>query len=240
MSDPSLEAQQEFYDKRWWKGVTSANLPQLEKAIAVLEGLHLIGERNPRILDLGCGNGWLSGILGSFGPTTGVDLSPVAIEYARSWRPDVAFVNGDFFQVNPEGQPFDVVVSVEVIQHVEDQVRFLELIASWMKPGGHLILLTPSAWNLRHWTNDEMARLCLQPVEHRLTAAQLRKLLAPLFQVRQLKTILFGQGHGGLLRLVHSVKLWKLLSAAGLQSVYKNLVLRMGCGLLFCVVAQRR
>ncbi len=238
---PDLDTQRIYYDDRWRQAAT-ANLPQLGRAIAILEGVLALGHRHPRILDLGCGTGWLSAILGRFGPTTGIDLSTVGIERARQLYPDVEFVAGDLFSAALPHGTFDIVVAVQVIEHVEDQVGFLNLVADALRPGGHVLLITDNPWNLARWKPETLERFAgpPQPIQKRLSASELRRLLSPRFRLKRLSTILPGYGDRGVLRAAHSVKLGRLLATLGLRDAFHRVLLNVGGGLLLFACAQRR
>ncbi len=240
-AQPDIATQRAYYDERW-RHATYANLLQLQRAMAILDGLRTLRLRIPRILDLGCGTGWLAAILGRFGPTTGVDLSPVAIRRAQALYPDVEFMAGDFFELPLSSDVFDVAVSVQVIDHMEDQARFVRLLARVLKRGGHVLLITNNAWNLSHWTDAALDDFSggLQPIEKWLTAKQLKELLAPHFKVKRLDTILAGYGHRGIFRLVNSGKAASALRRLGLSGWYERVLLRAGFGLLLFAVAERR
>ena len=202
----------------------------------------MVNLRSPRILDLGCGTGWLASILGRFGPTTAVDLSPVAISRAQALYPDVEFIAGDFFDLQLPSEAFDVVVSVQVIDHMEDQARFVDLAARLLRRGGHLILITTNAWNVSHWTPAHFLNFAgeLQPIEHWLTPKQLKSLLISQFRVRRLRTILPGYGTLGIFRVANSVKLARILRGLGIFTIYQDILLRLGFGLVIFTVAERR
>ena len=238
---PDIEAQRAYYEKRW-AHPEYANLLQLERAIAVLRGLRVVNRRSPRILDLGCGTGWLTTMLGRFGATTGVDLSPVAIHRAQSLFPDVTFMTGNLFDLQLPDETFDVVVAVQVLDHMADQPRFLDLVARLLPRGGHLILITTNAWNTAHWTRSELEHFAgdLQPIEQWVTPRELRLLLKPRFKVKQLRTILSGFGNRGIFRIAHSQKLASSLKALRVYPVYREALLRAGFGLLILAVAERR
>jgi SAM-dependent methyltransferase len=131
-------------------------------------------------------------MLGRFGPTMGVDLSPVAIHRAQVLYPDIRFVAGDLFDLELPSQSFDVVVSVQVIDHMDNQARFIELVARLLAPGGHLILVTTNARNVSYWTPQHFERFAsgLQPIERWLTPRELKSLLLPYFRPRRIWTIL--------------------------------------------------
>jgi len=111
--------------------------------------VHVIrtGARGPiDMLDLGCGRGLLARRLAEFGQVTGVDWSAAGIEQARKHCPGGTFLCGSFFDVALPADAFDVVTSIEVIEHLEsaDQVRYMELIRRCLKPGGLLLLTAPN------------------------------------------------------------------------------------------------
>lgn len=133
-------------------------------------------------------------------------------------------------------------VSVQVIDRMEDQERFARLLARVLKRGDHALLITNNAWNLSHWSETALEDFSggLQPIEKWLTARQLKDLLAPHFKVKRLDTILPGYGHRGCFRLVNSAKVTSALRRLGLSRWYERVLLRAGFGLLLFVVAERR
>jgi 2-polyprenyl-3-methyl-5-hydroxy-6-metoxy-1,4-benzoquinol methylase len=105
----------------------------------------LAGLRGARILDVGCGTGWLGASLADFGHVTGTDLSEDAIAEGRRRYPAVDFVCGDFINdVNLKGT-FDFVVSADVMGHVSDQPAYVGRIAALLRPGGRFLLMTQNA-----------------------------------------------------------------------------------------------
>jgi SAM-dependent methyltransferase len=103
------------------------------------------------VLDLGCGQGEFTAALAEAGVTaTGAEVSARAVERARRRHPELEFV-----QVPIEGPlPFadsgyEVVWAGEVIEHVADTARWLSEVRRVLRPGGRLILTTPSHGRLR-------------------------------------------------------------------------------------------
>jgi 2-polyprenyl-3-methyl-5-hydroxy-6-metoxy-1,4-benzoquinol methylase len=78
-----------------------------------------------RILEVGCGAGWFCGPLSAYGKVTATDLSDEVLARARKRLPDVEFVPGDFMQLDFDSKGFDVIVTLEVLSHVEDQPAFV-------------------------------------------------------------------------------------------------------------------
>src|SRR5215212_965970 len=93
-------------------------------------------------LDVGCGAGLLAEPLARLGAkVTGVDASPeviaVAREHAAATGLEIDYRAADVLDV--EGQ-FDLITSLEVIEHVADPAAFVQALAKRLAPGGLLIL----------------------------------------------------------------------------------------------------
>ena len=98
-------------------------------------------------LDVGCGAGLLAEPLARLGAAvTGVDAAPENIAAAR----DHAAGQGlaiDYFAGELAALPsrtFDLVTSMEVVEHVTDPAAFLGELAARLAPGGLMILSTPN------------------------------------------------------------------------------------------------
>ena len=98
-------------------------------------------------LDIGCGGGLVSEPMARLGATvTGVDPSPVNIEVARLHAAETG-VTVDYRATTAEellaaGDRFDVVLALEVVEHVADVPAFLATVADLVKPGGLVIAAT--------------------------------------------------------------------------------------------------
>jgi 2-polyprenyl-3-methyl-5-hydroxy-6-metoxy-1,4-benzoquinol methylase len=111
--------------------------------------LALCGPLSPgtRVLDLGCGNGAVAGRFLDLGcEVVGVDLSESGIEVARrtwpSGRFEVLPADEDVLERLGE-QPFDLVVSTEVIEHLYAPRSFVQGAFKALRPGGRFVLTTP-------------------------------------------------------------------------------------------------
>ncbi len=100
-----------------------------------------------RALDMGCGAGLLCEPLARLGATvTGVDAAPENIAAAQAHAASVGLTidyrSGDTGTVADER--FDLVTSLEVIEHVSDPAAFLAGLAAVLADGGVMILSTPN------------------------------------------------------------------------------------------------
>lgn len=100
-----------------------------------------------RVLDVGCGNGFTCGeFLAKGCDVTGLDLSPSGIEIARRAYPAARFevMGADDKILDKLGEePFDLIVSTEVVEHLYDPRAYVRGVYQALKPGGRFICTTP-------------------------------------------------------------------------------------------------
>src|SRR3569623_2079701 len=111
------------------------------------EAKHLGCLKGLRILDIGCGAGILSEPLARLGADmVGIDPAAESIEAARLHAAESG-VAVDYRAATAEtlaeaGERFDVVLAMEVVEHVVDVLAFVATCASMVKPGGLLVMAT--------------------------------------------------------------------------------------------------
>ena len=138
-----------------------------------------------RMLDVGCGTGAVLTELGALGETVGVDFSPLALEFAneRGLKP---LVLGDAQKLPFREGSFDVVVSLDTVEHVPDDVAAVSGVFNALKPGGVFVMNVPAfAWL---WGPHDVALMHCR----RYTRGQVRRLLeAAGFEVERLSYSVF-------------------------------------------------
>lgn len=102
-----------------------------------------------RALDVGCGAGLLTEPLARLGAeVTGIDAAPESIAVAKAHAEGQGLIidyrAGEVSQLAPEGKSFDLVTSMEVIEHVADPAAFVTALAALLAPGGLLVVSTPN------------------------------------------------------------------------------------------------
>jgi 2-polyprenyl-6-hydroxyphenyl methylase / 3-demethylubiquinone-9 3-methyltransferase len=100
-----------------------------------------------RFLDIGCGGGLLSEPMARLGAqVVGADPSPVNIEVAKLHAAESGLAI-DYRAVTAEalaeaGEKFDVILNMEVVEHVADVELFIEACGSMVRPGGLMLIAT--------------------------------------------------------------------------------------------------
>jgi SAM-dependent methyltransferase len=146
MTAPVRVLTPEYYDRLaalerthwWWRGVRRVTQRVLRDR-----------SRVARVLDAGCGTGamlaWAEGDLGA--RATGLDYSADALRFCRA-RTRAGLLQGDAAALPVAAASFDLVLSLDVIQHLPrpgGDARALAEIARVLAPGGRLLLRTNSA-----------------------------------------------------------------------------------------------
>ncbi|MGR6917755.1 methyltransferase domain-containing protein [[Actinomadura] parvosata] len=150
--------------------------------------LHWLLDHLPsgRILDLGCSQGTLSVLAARRGDrVAGVDVEEEAVAFAAGQAAELpadvaarlAFLRADGEHLPFPGGCFDAAVAGELLEHVTDPATVLTELHRVLAPGGTLLVSVPHGLMPHH--------------DHRRTfyRAGLRRLLDPLFQVRELTVL---------------------------------------------------
>ncbi|PCD03160.1 bifunctional 3-demethylubiquinol 3-O-methyltransferase/2-polyprenyl-6-hydroxyphenol methylase [Sphingomonas spermidinifaciens] len=98
-------------------------------------------------LDVGCGAGLLTEPLARLGAkATGIDAAPenaaAAAAHAKSTGLDIRYLAGELETL--DGERFDLVTAMEVVEHVTDPTGFVSGLAAALAPGGLLVMSTPN------------------------------------------------------------------------------------------------
>ncbi len=99
------------------------------------------------LLDVGCGGGLVSEPMARLGArVTAIDAEEKSVRIARSHARrhglDIDYRCALPEDLLAEGQAFDIVVAMEIVEHVADPGAFLEISASLLRPGGAMAMAT--------------------------------------------------------------------------------------------------
>lgn len=106
----------------------------------------LLGDPAARVLEIGCGTGWLTnGIAYHYAcPVLGLDFNPVAVERASAVAAELEvgsqFQVADLFTWEPDA-PYPLVISLGVLHHTTDCAGAVRRLGGeFVSPGGHLLV----------------------------------------------------------------------------------------------------
>ncbi|HXW58102.1 MAG TPA: methyltransferase domain-containing protein [Solirubrobacteraceae bacterium] len=122
-------------DRHWWYRGRRRVLEQVISELPVPNGA--------RILDAGCGSGRNMVELARHGTVTGVELSETSVCLARG-REAGEVIEGSVLAMPFEQDSFDLAVSLDVIEHLEDDVGALRELRRVVTPGGPLLVTVPA------------------------------------------------------------------------------------------------
>ena len=132
-----------------YKGISI--LADLGMHMQIFEELSVLAKPNSRVLDLGCGEGAMSQRL----VDNGYEVVSVDKEDSKFKCVGSNFVKVDFDDeaeveafLSKYSQSFDVVIGLEVIEHVENQWSYIRLLKSLTKKNGLIFISTP---NTQSW-----------------------------------------------------------------------------------------
>jgi 2-polyprenyl-6-hydroxyphenyl methylase/3-demethylubiquinone-9 3-methyltransferase len=120
-------------DEHWWYRNTRALMRELLTP--------WLGS-DQRILDAGCGPGGNGSWLAAHGHVVGVDLASESLAHVRARRPEIAPVQASVAALPFADASFDVVVCVDVLEHVDDIEIVLAEIHRVLRPGGVVLFDT--------------------------------------------------------------------------------------------------
>ena len=108
---------------------------------------------NKRVLDIGCGAGVFGAALKQNGIASfvlGLELDPQAALVAKNNLDQVYALNLDGLDGLPAAWgKFDLIVCLDVLEHVRDPWKLLKALGDLLQPNGHILLSIPNVRNFR-------------------------------------------------------------------------------------------
>jgi 2-polyprenyl-6-hydroxyphenyl methylase/3-demethylubiquinone-9 3-methyltransferase len=119
----------------------------------VLAQLEKRWPRTVKVLDIGCGAGFLSNTLAKAGhQVTAIDLSKESLKIAANYDTThkVDYHCGNAYQLPYADGSFDLVCAMDFLEHVEEPAQVVAEVSRVLKPGGlfcfHTFNRTPFSW----------------------------------------------------------------------------------------------
>lgn len=146
--------------------------------------------RSAAILSVGCGPAeglqWLVPYCGNAGKVVGLDTDVI---HAQPTPANVEFVVGSLEETSLPEHSFDLVLALDVLEHLNDDLAGLQKISSLIKPGGLLLVTVPalpSLWGAQDVVSHHLRRYTRRSLAALLAAGNLRKC-----QITYFNSILF-------------------------------------------------
>ena len=99
------------------------------------------------VLDVGCGYGWLLDAFEGARSLSGIDIAHHAIEEASNRMPQRFFKQANLQDPIPFSHRFDLILAINVIEHLTDPEAGITSIANATKPNGIVIIHLPTITN---------------------------------------------------------------------------------------------
>jgi SAM-dependent methyltransferase len=152
MHDEELQAMLLADERHWWyRGRRSVLAAELDRL-----GL----SRGRRALDAGCGSGRTLDALPGYAAVAGVDAAPAAVRLARArGHADVHVGRVEALPFDPAS--FDLVLCLDVLEHIPDDGSALRELRRVTEPGGHLVVTAPAypaLWSQHDVRNEHVRR----------------------------------------------------------------------------------
>ncbi len=122
-------------DKHWWFVARRRILQQ------VIRKLNL--PTNAQILEAGCGTGGNLKILSRYGQVSAMELDEIACQLANQ-RQVTQVKQGSLPDNIPFKSDYDLIVILDVIEHLDNDLSALEALYYKLKPGGYLLVTVPA------------------------------------------------------------------------------------------------
>jgi 2-polyprenyl-3-methyl-5-hydroxy-6-metoxy-1,4-benzoquinol methylase len=129
------------FGSHWWAVRWYANM--VERCLNDIGG--------ERVLEIGCGHGFMLARLETQYATYGVDISSYAIEQTARFAPQSTCVVANIEDGLPprlECDRFDVIVSKYVFEHLQDPLQAMKRAAALLNPGGIFLISVPNTESL--------------------------------------------------------------------------------------------
>lgn len=185
----------ELEERHWWFVARRRIMREVVRRIAPPAG-------RPRVVDVGCGTGANVAALAGEYECVGIDTSEAGIALARSRFPGVRYVHGRAPEdLGPGLDGADVVLLMDVMEHVPDDFLFFSRIFAAARPGTQFVVTVPAVpalWSqhdesfghFRRYTPERLLRVWRDlPAQVRLLSYANTRLYPAIRAVRALNRL---------------------------------------------------
>lgn len=136
---------------------------------SILHYINLLAEKN--ILEIGCGTGPNISVLNfTKFKVIGLDLSKYALSIVKK-RFDIPLINGDLNNLPFKSNSVDIIIAMDVIEHLDNDINGIKEIYRTLKNGGVIIISVPAfkfLWGLQDIVTGHKRRYSLKDIKLKL------------------------------------------------------------------------
>ncbi len=165
----------ELHARHWWWRARERHVLRWIRRLAA--------GRRLRILDIGCGDGFLWPALAPFGDVEGIEPDGYLVPGDSPNRPRIEHST---FPGRPRTERYDLILMLDVLEHIEDDVAALRAARELLVPGGHLLVTVPALrmlWSEFDDVNRHFRRYRRGELADRMRAADLAVVSARYYYV---------------------------------------------------------
>lgn len=142
-----------------------------------------------KILDSGCCTGYNLYLLSKYGKVYGVDTERKAVAYCkkRGFSRTRLLKNG--LKIPFKDNYFDIVTSLDVIEHVTKDKEYLKELYRILAPGGHLILFTPAIKLL--WSHLDIKSHHIRRYDKKMLASKVKGTQFAIKEIKYFNYLMF-------------------------------------------------
>ena len=151
MNVAEYERMYRLEDSYWW---FVARHRLIEALLRTRYGAPGAGPEPLTILDVGCGTGAMSARIARWGRVVSADFSPLALQFSRR-RGLAHLVGADAMRLPLGSNRFDIIVAMDMLEHLQDDCCALAEFFRVLKPGGRVFATVPAYPHL--WSEHDVA-----------------------------------------------------------------------------------
>jgi SAM-dependent methyltransferase len=155
----------DLYSRHWWWRAREGYVLRWVRRIA--------RGRRLRILDIGCGDGFFWKKLDALGDVEGIEVDADLIAPGSPYRDRIEIST---FPGRPRESRYDLILMLDVLEHIEDDRAALAKVRELLASGGHLVLTVPAhmwLWSEFDAVNHHHRRYTRRPLVDLMRGADL-------------------------------------------------------------------
>lgn len=147
-----------WHEHWWWQVRQRIVLDAARAALARNQSFRAAGVQ-PKLFELGCGGGHSFDALSQLGSIQGVEPDSIMIGDDNPWAERIQV--GSFGRHFECDERFDLILALDVLEHIEDDAGSVERVVEMLAPGGRFLVTVPALpclWSLHDVAHHHFRR----------------------------------------------------------------------------------